>query len=159
MVLAYLDEPDEPMHPEAPVFAYQLMTGWEYTMCDDNEGDPLTLQAPAAGQYLDRYVFNTDDVFDFDYDHIIVVRRSGSTIELDCAGELEGFTQVGGTSWEVLRFFIDDPLNTNDCQDGAHVISGDQPFGLSVVDTSYANSYGYLGGVGVRPINPDPIIE
>jgi hypothetical protein len=32
--------------------------------------------------------------------------------------------------------------------------SGAQTFGAAD-----ANSYGYLGGVGVRSINPDPIIE
>ena len=114
-----------------------------------------------AGQFLDRYVFNTDNVFDFDYDHIIVVRPTGVAVELDCMGVLPdtGFTAVGSSDWEVGRFFIDDPGNTTGCADGAHVLNADDQVGLSVVGTADANSYGYLGGVGVRAINPVPVVE
>ncbi|HUT76805.1 MAG TPA: hypothetical protein VM285_03920, partial [Polyangia bacterium] len=106
-------------------------------------------------------VFNTDSVFDFAYDHIIVVRPLGIAVELDCMGVLSdaAFTQVGFSDWEVGRFFIDNPGNTTGCADGAHVLSAEGQVGLSVVGTASANSYGYLAGVGVRSINPDPVIE
>ena len=42
--------------------------------------------------------------------------------------------------------------------DGYHYLSADAPVGLSVVGVDYAQSYGYLGGVGVKYINPDPEI-
>jgi hypothetical protein len=161
-----LDSPSDPEHPEASFFAYQLMTGSDFQQCGADtvtgfEGDPMMMLAPPAGQYLDRYVFNTDNVFDFDYDHIIVVRKAGATVELDCAGPLPAsmFTPVGSTDWEAGRFFIDDPANDTGCKDGAHAIWGDAPFGLSVVGTSPANSYGYPGGLSVRNINPDPEVE
>jgi hypothetical protein len=157
-VSAVYDVPEDPANPEAPFLAYQTMTGSAYPNCTDLEGDPMILQAPPAGQFLDRYVFNTDDMFDYAYDHIIIVRPAGATIELDCA-DLTGFTAIGSGEWEVLRFYIDNPANDTGCLDGVHVIYGDQPFGLSVVGTDHCQSYGYLGGVGVRYINPDPGIR
>jgi hypothetical protein len=156
-----LNDPPDPLHPEAPFFVYQVMTGCTYGGCANSEGDPMMLTSPPAGQFLDRYVFNTDNVFDFDYDHIIVVRPLGIPVELDCMGVLSdaAFAQVGSSDWEVGRFFIDNPGNTTGCADGAHVLFAEGQVGLSVVGTADANSYGYLGGVGVRSINPDPIIE
>ncbi len=156
-----LNNPPDPQEPEGPFFAYQVMTGCTYGGCSNSEGDPMMLQSPPAGQFLDRYVFNTDNVFDFDYDHIIVVRPTGVPVELDCMGVLPdtSFTQVGSSDWEVGRFFIDDPGNTTGCLDGAHVLVADDQVGLSVVGTADANSYGYLGGVGVRAINPVPVVE
>jgi hypothetical protein len=59
----------------------------------------------------------------------------------------------------VARIYIDDPVDSTPCTDGANTITGDAPFGLSVAGTASANSYGYLGGVGVRAINPHPVIE
>ena len=50
-------------------------------------------------------------------------------------------------------------MNTTGCEDGAHLLYASDVVGLSVVGTADANSYGYLGGVGVRAINPVPIIE
>jgi hypothetical protein len=158
-----LEDPPDPEEPAASFFAYQMMSGASYAACGPSwdEGDPMMLLSPPAGQYLDRYVFNTDNVFDFDYDHIIVVRQAGVDVDLDCLGVLADaqFDPVGASGWEVGRFFIDDPQNSNACTDGTHFISSAQPFGLSVVGTASYQSYGYLGGVGVRTINPNPVIE
>jgi hypothetical protein len=159
VVEGLLDNPEDPEEPEAPLFAYQSMTSNAYAICQ--QGDPMMLQAPPAGQYLDKYVFNTDAVNDFDYDYIIIVREAGTEVTLDCAGVLdEGiFDPVGESSWEVGRFFIDHAQYSTGCEDGAHLLTATDPVGLSVVGTAPANSYGYLGGVGVRAINPDPVIE
>jgi hypothetical protein len=82
-------------------------------------------------------------------------------VELDCLGVLSSslFTPVGSTGWEVGRVFIDNPENTTGCLDGAHTLQADAPVGLLVIGTDTAQSYGYLGGVGVRSINPEPVIE
>ena len=155
--------PPDPDKPEAPFFAYQVMTGALYASCgpDGQEGDPYMLQSPPAGQFLDRYVFSTDNVFDFAYDQIVIVREAGVTVELDCKGELPpgNFTPVGSTGWEVGYVVIDNPLNDTGCLDGAHTLEASAPVGLSVIGTDTTQSYGYLGGVGLRYINPDPVIE
>jgi len=166
------DADDEP----ASFFAYQLMIGGAliggtFDPCGiplppdyelQTNGDPMMLTAAPAGQYLDRYVFNTDSDFDFVFDSIIVVRQAGTEVELDCAGVIaeSEFQPIGSSEWEVAYQYIDDPDDTLPaCEDGVHLISADEPIGLSVVGTFNYNSYGYLGGVGVRPINPDPVIE
>ncbi len=156
-----LNNPPDPAEPEASFFAYQMMTGCSYGDCYDLEGDPMMLQSAPAGQFLDRYVFNTDDVFDFDYDHIIIVRWGGVEVTLDCLGVIPDseFTPVGSSNWQTARIFIDNPENSTGCLDGVHVLTATAQVGLSVVGSAHANSYGYLGGVGVRSINPAPIIE
>jgi hypothetical protein len=156
-----LNDPPDPDEPAASFFAYQMMTGCTYGSCTNSEGDPMMLQSPPAGQFLDRYVFNTDAVFDFDYDHIVIVRQEGTEVDLDCLGVIPDseFTPVGTTDWQTARIFIDNPENSTGCLDGAHVLTATDQVGLSVAGSSSANSYGYLGGVGVRAINPAPIIE
>jgi hypothetical protein len=156
------ESPADSAHPEAPLLAYQLMTGSTYTLCavagpdTGTEGDPMMLQAPPAGQYLNRYVFNTPVSFSFDYDHIIVVRPTGAQVAIDCLGLLADdlFSEVGSSGWEVARVFIDNMDDTTGCEDGTHLLTASEPVGLSVVGVARANAYGYLGGVGVMPINP-----
>jgi hypothetical protein len=160
-VVGLLNDPEDTDEPEAPFFAYQMLPGCSYTGCSSCNGDPMMLSSPPAGQYLDRYVFTTDDLFDFTYDHIVIVRSAGTEVTLECLGLIPDteFTPVGSTEFEVARIYIDDPESSTPCTDGANVITATEPFGLSVVGTASANSYGYLGGVGVRAINPNPVIE
>jgi len=161
---AVLDDPPDPGEPEAPFFAYQMMTGrfWVHdqagmpALTDYEWGDPFMAIAPPAGQYLDRYVFTTDNVFDFEYDRIIVVRKEGYAVTLDCLGVLDDaeFHQVGSSEWEVGWFDIDRPGGVAGCEDGAHRIESQAVFGLTVVGEDMALSVGYPGGLGVRWINP-----
>ncbi|MCK9460845.1 MAG: IgGFc-binding protein [Proteobacteria bacterium] len=156
-----LEFPEDPAQPEAPFLAYQLMTCASMPFCvfdylNSREGDPDMLQSPPAGQYLDRYVFNTDEGFDYDFDHIIVVRPSGAYVAVDCLGLIPDseFTEVGSSGFEAARIYIDDAFAPTGCTDGAHLLTASAPVGLSVVGTARNNSYSYLGGVGVKPINP-----
>jgi hypothetical protein len=154
------DAPADPDHPEAPFLAYQLMTGGEYANCYftpySREGDPFMLLSPPSGQYLDRYVFNTPVSYDFAYDYIVVVRPEGAMVAVDCLGLIPSseFAPVGSSGWEAARIFIDDLDSPTGCEDGPHLLTASEPVGLSVVGTDFADSYGYLGGIGVKPINP-----
>ena len=153
-----LDDPPDPEEPGAPFFAYQMMTG-RYWVGDGTAyqwGDPFMVLAPPAGQYLTRYVFTTDNVFDLEYDHIVVVRQAGYAVNLDCLGDLpdDAFTAVGASGWEVGHFDIDNPDGVAGCTDGAHDISSEASFGLTVVSEDLALSVGYPGGIGVNWINP-----
>ena len=115
------------------------------------------LLTQSAGQYLDRYVFNTDNRFDFAFDRLIVVRPMGAVVAVDCLGELDddAFEEVGTSGFEVGRFALDDNgVDVGGCVDGTHRLEADHPVGVSVVGEDLYNSYGYLGGVGVRFINP-----
>lgn len=155
---ATFDNPTDPEKPEAPFFAYQMMTGryWAGQGADYTWGDPMMLLAPPAGQYLNRYTFATDNVFNYRYDQIVLVRKAGYSITVDCLGEIPDtdFVQVGGSEWQVARVNIDKPNGVGTCVDGPHSAESTAPFGISVVGIDLANSYGYPGGLGVRWINP-----
>jgi hypothetical protein len=156
---ALLEDPPDPLEPDAPFLAYQMMAGTMYSNC--SEGDPMMLQAPFLDQLLDHHWFATHTALDFDYDHIVVVRELGTEVTLDCLGVLSDsdFDTVGASAWEVAQIFIDDPGDTTDCVDGLHEISADGPIGVSVVGTTGLTSYGYLGSTGLLPINPVPAID
>jgi hypothetical protein len=155
---ATLNNPPDPDEPGAPFFAYQIMTGryWAGGSGTYQWGDPSMVLSPPAGQYLPRYVFTTDNVFDFAYDHVVIVRKSGYAVTLDCLGALDdaAFTAVGSSEWEVGRFDIDNPAGVDGCEDGPHDIYSDAAFGLMVISEDTAMSVAYPGGIGVSWINP-----
>ncbi len=158
-----LDTPIEG-NDEASFLAYQMMTGSSYidNGSERNEwGDPMMLLVPPAGQYLNRYVFNTANHYDMRFDRVIIVRSPGAVVELDCLGVLadDAFEAVGASGFEVGRFDLDfDGVDVGSCVDGPHRLEADMPVGLSVVGEDFVSSYGYLGGVGVRAINPVPMV-
>jgi hypothetical protein len=165
---ATLNSPPDLAHSEAPFLAFQLMTSARQTTDDcavdpENDaigwGDPSLLLSPPLGQYLSEYVFTTDNVYDYEWDEVIIVREAGTKVELDCVGEIpdSAFQQVGASDWQVARVPIDDPVIQTGCEDGVHVLVADAPVGLSVFGVSAWQSYAYLAGVGVEEINP--IIE
>jgi hypothetical protein len=154
---AHLDA--DPLN-SAPFQAYQMMTGSQYVfLAPLAYGDPLMLLSAPAGQYLDRYVFNTDHYYDFLFDHIVVVRPAGALVIVECLGMLPDadFVPLGSTIWEVGRFYLDYLGDVGSCTDGVQVLHANQSVGLAVIGYTHNGSYGYLGGVGVFRINP--IIE
>jgi hypothetical protein len=90
-------------------------------------GDPFMLLSSPAGQYLERYVFNTDSTFD--YDELILIRPPGAQVEVDCLGLIADseFTPVGASPWEVARVYLDHVDGVPGCVDGAHWLIADQP--------------------------------
>jgi hypothetical protein len=164
-VTGELLDPPDPDQPAAAFLAYQMMSGGEIDPCTDVgdwdfEGDPMMIISPPAGQYLDRYVFLTDQRYGYSFDHAVVVRESGTTVEIECLGELgdDQFEPVGSSDWQVARVLLDDPDDTTGCEDGVQRLTADGQVGLIVVGTARYQSYGYLGGIGLRSINPDPVI-
>ncbi|HUT76845.1 MAG TPA: IgGFc-binding protein [Polyangia bacterium] len=151
-VVGVLDDPPDPLHPGAPLLAYQLMTGSAYVDCVGQQGDPLMALATPTAQYLDRYFFATDPVIDYEWDHVAVVRDAGTQVSIDCLGDVsDGFSPVGSSGFEVGRFTLDDPLV--ECWDGLHEIVADGPIGVTVFGTLPSTSYGFPGGMGLTPIN------
>jgi hypothetical protein len=149
-------ETDEP----APFLAVQFMTGAE-SVASATAGDPLMVAVPATEQFIDRYAFVTDEGYWYDY--IIVTRRAGTSVTLECmGGEIPDsyFEQVGGTEWEVARVYIDGSgagIGESGCGPGSHLLTADQPVGLTVIGYAEYNSYGYPGGFCLAPINDEEI--
>jgi hypothetical protein len=132
----------------------------------DARGDPEFVNVVPAQEYLSSYVFFTDPTYP--ETNLVVVRAGGPSfadVTLDCLGTLTGWTPVGTSgAYEYTR--VD--LSTGDfqaqgnCDNGRHVMSSTQPFGLTVWGWGTAAaqslpsqwvSYAYPGGASAAPIN------
>ena len=131
-------------------------------------GDPEFVSVAPSDQFLDRYVFFADH--SFPETNLTLVRRKTSTgfrpVELECAGEVTGFQPLGtGGEYEYtwLRLTTGAKPQTfakGSCGYGRHEARSDGPFSVTVWGMGDAASYGYVGGMGSRPINaakPGPV--
>lgn len=131
-------------------------------------GDPDYVNVPPTDQYLDRYVFFTD--FTFAETALTVVRRKTpqgfQPVELECGGEIPNFQPLGSSgeyefAWVKLTSgFLPQKISTGECSYGRQVARSDGPFALTVWGIDYDASYGYVGGIGLRPVHeaaPPPV--
>jgi IgGFc binding protein len=87
-------------------------------------------------------------------------------VTLDCLGVVPDWQPVGEFEWTRVSMGTGDYLPVGGCSAGAHLIESEGPFGLWVwgwgtsATTVFTQnrSYGYPGGMNVRPIN-DVVIE
>jgi hypothetical protein len=124
-------------------------------------GDPDFVNVPPADQYLDRYVFLTD--FTFPETTLTFVRRKTGAdfvpVELECAGEIEGWQPVGSSgeyefAWVRLTSgFLPQKFAKGECSYGLQEAHSTGAFAVTVWGTGRDASYGYVGGIGLRPIN------
>ncbi|MBL9018401.1 MAG: IgGFc-binding protein [Myxococcales bacterium] len=115
-------------------------------------GDPAQITIPAAEQHRKDYVFLVPPTFQYDYAvfakpvdaHITVDGVALDGVEFsNCVKAPIGM--LVGTMYEQV---------TCPMADGAHVVSGDKPFGLSVYGYYNVGSYAFVGGSDVKIINP-----
>lgn len=144
-----------------PFYAAVYMTGCSYDSGFPGAlGDPDFVNLVASGQYLDRYVFYTD--YSYAESWLTIVRHKGTNgfapIDLDCAGELSGFTPLDAVGDYEIAYvalthgFIEQSFGSGTCGVGRHEMKSAEPFALYVWGLDYAASYGYPGGTGLRPI-------
>jgi IgGFc binding protein len=141
-----------------PFYTSIYMTGHEY----GGLGDPDFVNVVPSGQFLDRYVFFAD--FTFADTSLTLVRKKTakgfSAVRLECSGEVTGWRPLG-TSGEYEYTWIrltkgHTPTKLADgreCGYGLHVAESDGPFGVTVWGIDIDASYGYPGGMGLRPIS------
>lgn len=133
----------------------------DYTAIVFGNGDPEFVNLVPSQQYLDRYVFFVD--YTYPLSTLTVVRKKNgdhfSPVELDCVGEMTNFKPLG-TSGEYEYAYFDLTTNFNptktvkgECTAGRHEAKSDGPFSITVWGLGYFASYGYPGGMGVRPLN------
>ncbi len=147
-----------------PIYAAVYMKGAD-TISEDSTsegGDPDVVNLVPTGQYLDRYVFYMD--YTYRNSSITVSRRRGpngfSPVVLDCAGELGDFRpldeagQYEYTYVKLTRGGARQSFGTGVCGTGRHEIKSDGLFAVYVWGTDLDVSYGYPGGMGLRPISP-----
>jgi hypothetical protein len=134
----------------APFLAVQLMS----TEPEPGAGgDGMMMLTTPTAQYLDKYVFGTNDVGDYTHDYVIVVKKPETEVWLDCLGFVDEseFEPVGGSGWEVGYLYIDDPYSSTGCEDGLHRLCASDPVGAWVVGTTANDGqggYGFPAGSG-----------
>jgi hypothetical protein len=145
-----------------PFLLFTYMTGSRHVQ--NGYGDPDFVLSVPPEQYLESYVFFTDPTYP--ETHLVVVRQRHDgqfhDVTLDCAGTLTGWQPVG-TDFEYARVTLTTGnfQNVGACSTGRHEITSTAPFGLWVwgwgtpLTTTFTAhvSYGYPGGMNVRPIN------
>jgi hypothetical protein len=115
-------------------------------------------------QYDSAYVFFADPTYP--ETSIVLVRAHDANghihdVSLDCAGAVSGWQTVGDYEWARVNLTEHEFESVGGCSSGRHEIKSKGPFGLWVwgwgtpETTQFtANvSYGYPGGMNVRPIN------
>ncbi len=122
-------------------------------------GDPFMVIMPPKEQFLDNYkVINIEAVqelgnipqpsFTTHYIGIIVPGTAYSTIKIDgMAVDQSQYKLISGSNYLYANIEVNG---------GVHILSGDQPFGTIVYGYAYANSYGYIGGMGMKRLDNQP---
>jgi hypothetical protein len=128
-----------------PIAVMNYMTG--STNLDSFQpgyGDPAAVQAAPMEQYLPRYAVLVPNGFTYDY--AVLTREPGEEIRVDGVPVPEAIFEAVGDR-EVGRHLM---------EDGVHILESDAPFGLQIVGYYEMDSYAYLGGLALAPINPIP---
>ena len=141
-----------------PIMVAQILVSQQYTTAVT--GDPALTYFPATEQFRDRYVFLTPPTWNSNYFVLATPFQAGNdgpsmgNFTLD-GGALPGdcVEQVAGEIGGVEYWSITCPIG-----EGAHLIEGDAPFGLTAYGYGPAGSYAYTGGADVKPIYDVPVI-
>jgi hypothetical protein len=127
------------------------------------EGDPEWVNVIPSGQYLRDYVLFTDPTYSETSLVVVRAQQNGSfePVELDCLGELDGWTPLGDYEWTRVDLVTGNFMAVNGCENGRHEMWSDAPFGVTVwgwgssasqLFTEYV-SYAYPAGASVQSIN------
>lgn len=144
------------------LFAYMSGSQWKTGM--SGYGDPDMVISVPPQQYLSEYVFFADPTYPETNLVIVRAKTEGGAFEdvaLDCAGALDGWQPVGDYEWTRVDLVRGDFEQQGSCSTGRRRIESKAPFGLWVwgwgtpQTRSFTSnvSYGYPGGMSVRPIN------
>ena len=116
-------------------------------MNDASEGDPSMSPMVATEQYRQRYIFLAPTDYDESYADVVV--KNGATLNLDGAAVSAAPTMLNAT-WSIVR------ITLAGGQDGAHLLTGSEPFGVQVIGYGAYTSYQYPAGLDLTQIAPPP---
>ncbi len=151
-----------------PFYMSAHMSGCEtYGAQGDCRGDPEFVDIVPPEQYLSAYTFFTDPTYPETNLVLTRAQQNGSfaDVTVDCAGVVTGWTAIDAADtieYTRLDLVTGNFASVNGCNNGLHVASSAQPFGLTVWGwgsaastgfSSQAVSYAYPAGASVRPIN------
>ena len=110
-------------------------------------GDPSMSPMVATQQYRTRYIFLAPS--DYTESYADVVAPPGTTLTLDGA-TAAGMTTPVNSTYSVTRILLGPGNN------GAHVLTGTNPFGVQVIGYGNYTSYQYPAGLDLAQIAPPP---
>jgi hypothetical protein len=147
-----------------PFMLHTYMSGsaWQPIGLSGHGDADFVISVPPE-QYLASYVFYTDPSYPESNLVIIRAQHQGQfwPVDLDCYGPLDGWQAVGAYEWTRIDLMSGNYEGQNGCSTGVHQIDSDAPFGLwiwgwgtpATTDFTQNRSYGYPGGMNIRPIN------
>lgn len=133
----------------------------------DCRGDPEFVNVIPPEQYLSAYTFFTDPTYPETNLVLVRERKNGvfSDVNVDCAGTVTGWQPIdSGDNLEYTRLDLvtGNFMSVGGCNNGLHVATSTQPFGLVVWGWGSAASapfesrfvsYAYPAGASVKQIN------
>ncbi|MDF1562252.1 MAG: hypothetical protein P1V51_04365 [Deltaproteobacteria bacterium] len=124
-----------------PFMLVQYFVGQNAT--GSNVGDPTMILSVPTAQYRNDYAFTTPLTIAQDY--VNIVKPTGADVSIDgvLVSPAGGWVPIPGTPWVRGRATV---------SDGAHRVSATAPIGLTVYGYDEYVSYGYPGGLDLRPI-------
>jgi hypothetical protein len=134
---------------DKPVLVTQYMVGCFMVQDGGNNGDPSMVQAVPVEQYLDQYVVLVPGTWQNDF--LILIRPEGASVQVDGVEVSGPWTFVGPTNYEGIHRY---EVARHPVEDGVHVLSGSEPFGVIVLGYDEFDSYAYPGGLDQQVINP-----
>lgn len=108
-------------------------------------GDPFMMIIPPRSQYLTKYRYTNIQAagsFDQQFITLVTTRPNVSSILYDGTQLSATFTDIPNTCFAYANVSVTDQ---------AHTIESPQPIGLYVYGFGDADSYGYVGGMALRP--------
>ncbi len=152
-----------------PFYMSAHMTGCEVLnpAGDDCRGDPEFVNIVPPDQYLSSYTFFTDPTYP--ETNLVMTRekKNGAfaDVKVDCSGTVTGWQPIDAA--DTIEYARVDLVtgnfeSVNGCNNGLHVASSSQPFGLVVwgwgsaatgLFSTQAVSYAYPAGASIKPIN------
>jgi len=117
-------------------------------LAQESKGDPSMSPMVATEQYRKSYIFLAPTDYEESYTDVVV--PSGTTLLLD-GSEVYATPSKVNAAWSVVRLEL-----TNTGVQGAHVLTGDKPFGVQVIGYGSYTSYQYPAGLDLVPIAPPP---
>ena len=101
----------------------------------------LMALAVATEQYRQQYLFHAPTNYLSNF--VNVTAPANATVMLDGA-QVAGFVPIGASGFSVAR------VQLSNAGDGNHVMTGNEPFGISVYGYGQYTSYWYPGGLDLK---------
>ncbi len=155
--------PDHPFYMSAHMTGCQMVNPSE----DDCRGDPEFVNIVPPDQYLASYTFFTDPTYP-ETDLVLTREKLNGAyadVVLDCVGTVTGWQPIDASdTFEYTRVDLvtGNFQSVGACNNGLHVASSSQRFGLVVWGwgsaasgffSTQAVSYAYPAGASIKPIN------